>query len=850
MVGDWKASYFKANTDITGACVFLSLSEGRTLNPSVSLLRFALALSGSLSVALSPNLLLVFFGFKFTCCSFGQSMNNIMMRSQWILECTMGCQTTFETRRTELAMIEQLHVDAAYGIDSNDGNPIHNSDTNNYNNRGGNGVVDPSSITDEAVYESFIKSVDPSPDAEDPWMLRYLELGQVALVLGDTLFVHGAVNKAALQFVPGWSAPAPGGLLGWVAALNKWAASEVGQYKATSGVYNPSGVRAGEQLLAYFLPLPPAHPMAGKTCIYNDGFVKGGKYVDPQPAVSVACNAAGVTRLMVGHLPRGECPAVILNGLRTLLVVISDTSYSDMAASKERNPADNRGLAHALVSLTATTTQIAGVVSDGSSHSAVMQYPARRNSSSLSKTSTRTDLDGLAMELGLELTRESADACVGLELIDGSRVKTVLRSGKDAGKLIVAVDERRSGENRLFSTELHLKPTPSQGGTATATPGGGSIHSFDHPADPHFNARADELSAMLATAFDGIWGKDTPSRANGAGGPAVAATTIADGADGKLKKRASNKSASRQWSCIRAKHTNAEWREMLQSTVLDLQYDFGYASEEAAADAKAHREALAAALAPPDGTLAAAQHHVLENLKEKLRPLPIASEKFNRTLKRFLAARGYHVGRAESAVRAHIAWHAATFPIRSSEFAADPFFRKCGIFQFGRDLGGRPIIVLKGSSFCPKERGAALCERGVIYVIESLVAQFESIDTNNSSTFSIIFDLEGFTTSKHLDRELIKRIFTLLSNHYPQRLHQVFFSPCSWKFKLAGWPLLRSCMDSQSRAVAVLLKTKADLLKYVEPEQLEESLGGTSTFLPQPFDLNAEPLSIGVANPW
>ena len=778
---------------------------------------------------------------------------------QWMLECTMGCQTTFETRRRELALLEDLYIEA------------------NTSGNGGSSFVDPASVPDEAVYDSFVNSVDPDPNAVDPWMLRYLELGQVAAVLGDTLFVHGAVNKAALDYVPGWSAPAPGGLLGWVSTLNAWAVTEVEQFKATKGLYNPSGIRAAEQMLAYFLPLPPSHLMAGKSCIYNNGFVKNGKYVDPQPTVAAACNASGVTRILVGHLPRGQCPAVILNGHRTLMVVMSDTSYSDMDAPKERNPANNRGLAHALVTLTASTTQVKGVVSDGSAHSALMQYPANRKSVSKSSStpSSLSDLDGLAMELGLELTQDSADKFVGLELADGSRIKTVLRSGEDAGKVIVAADERKLGEVRCLTTGLDFRPRPSKGSTpahAGAQTPEGDLQTSSR--DPRFNARADELSAMLATAFDGIWG---PGGGGGSGGGSVAGTSggttgnatpttngniVVDASAGagtasafdvgtRRSNRKSNALASKQWSQIRGKHSDVVWREMLQSSSLDLHYDFNHASEDAAADLQAHIEAVAAAASPPDGTLAAARKHALENLKAKLHPLPIANnDKFTATLQRFLSTCGYHPDRAAAAVRAHVTWQEATFPIKSSEFAADPFFRRCGIFQFGRDLEGRSLVVLKGSAFCPKERGAALCERGVTYVIESIVGQFDSIDVGNSSTFSIIFDLEGFSTSKHLDRELIKRIFAVIRNHYPQRLHQIYFAPCSWKFKIAGWPLLRSCMDSQSRSKVMLLKSKSDVQKYVVPGQLEESFGGTSTFVPQPFDLSTALSPVGVAAPW
>jgi hypothetical protein len=92
----------------------------------------------------------------------------------------MGCQTTFETRRTELAQLQEVAMGGYHGQ-----LPAIGQSEN--------------PVTDAEVADSFIGSVDPG--GEDPWMLRYLELGQVALVLGDILFVHGAVSTDAIGCV-------------------------------------------------------------------------------------------------------------------------------------------------------------------------------------------------------------------------------------------------------------------------------------------------------------------------------------------------------------------------------------------------------------------------------------------------------------------------------------------------------------------------------------------------------------------------------------------------------------------------------------------------------------------------
>ncbi|CAK9076331.1 unnamed protein product [Durusdinium trenchii] len=54
--------------------------------------------------------------------------------------------------------------------------------------------------TDEAVVDSYRDSVDPShPDC---WMLDFLRVGQLAVILGDALFIHGGLYDDCLGRVP------------------------------------------------------------------------------------------------------------------------------------------------------------------------------------------------------------------------------------------------------------------------------------------------------------------------------------------------------------------------------------------------------------------------------------------------------------------------------------------------------------------------------------------------------------------------------------------------------------------------------------------------------------------------
>ena len=116
----------------------------------------------------------------------------------------------------------------------------------------------------------------------------------------------------------------------------------------------------------YGLPIPPGHRFYAKAVMYNPGFVKGSAYVEPELTTQHWLIDAGASRVCVGHMPRGQCPAVIRTEDDALLVTLADTSYSDVKADRSIGIADMRGQARAMVCPTARTTEVRGVLADGS----------------------------------------------------------------------------------------------------------------------------------------------------------------------------------------------------------------------------------------------------------------------------------------------------------------------------------------------------------------------------------------------------------------------------------------------------------------------------------------------------
>jgi hypothetical protein len=54
-----------------------------------------------------------------------------------------------------------------------------------------------------------------------------------------------------------------------------------------------------------------------------------------------------------------------------------------------------------------------------------------------------------------------------------------------------------------------------------------------------------------------------------------------------------------------------------------------------------------------------------------------------------------------------------------------------------------------------------MCERGITYMVESIVEQLEGLEPGGDGQFSIIYDLTGFTVSAHSDKNLMRRVCTV-----------------------------------------------------------------------------------------
>ncbi|NJN82646.1 MAG: hypothetical protein HC802_10495 [Caldilineaceae bacterium] len=174
-----------------------------------------------------------------------EALNTRVNRLKYLLEHTLGCPKTFEFRRQELAMLRDIA---------------------------------PNSVSDNEIVDSFLQEVKN----QDGSLRQYLECANVAVVIGNTLFCHGAVDHNTMKFVPQHdtkfeippSKRPPAAMIDsvheWVDALNQYLKRGLDNYRRRPTFNEDRSSRGGESLMA--LQNRPA--MWGRSIIsncYGDG---------------------------------------------------------------------------------------------------------------------------------------------------------------------------------------------------------------------------------------------------------------------------------------------------------------------------------------------------------------------------------------------------------------------------------------------------------------------------------------------------------------------------------------------------------------------------------------------------
>jgi len=140
--------------------------------------------------------------------------------------------------------------------------------------------------------------------------------------MGETLFVHGNVTAENLGVVPGRPGRI-GDVDGWIAALDAFYAASIDAF--VTGRTAPDGSGLWQPLLAYQAPVPGTRQNQGSV-IYARAADELGEPLLPPEHVVAALRAASIRRVVVGHTPSGDCPALVRDPSGFELV-LADNSY-------------------------------------------------------------------------------------------------------------------------------------------------------------------------------------------------------------------------------------------------------------------------------------------------------------------------------------------------------------------------------------------------------------------------------------------------------------------------------------------------------------------------------------------
>ena len=176
-------------------------------------------------------------------------------------------------------------------------------------------VGEPSSPDDAA--QSFLEDLEPRGELSE-----LLALSQLAHREGTTLFVHGGVTPENLGAVP-LHRERTLDVDRWVERLNSFYAESLHGFVTRR--MSPGGAPSWATLIDYQAPLDGTRLNQASVVYARTASARGEPRL-PDPSVVADLLRAGVERVVVGHTPVGDCPAV-LRDPRGFELVMADNSY-------------------------------------------------------------------------------------------------------------------------------------------------------------------------------------------------------------------------------------------------------------------------------------------------------------------------------------------------------------------------------------------------------------------------------------------------------------------------------------------------------------------------------------------
>jgi hypothetical protein len=170
---------------------------------------------------------------------------------------------------------------------------------------------------DEDVVDSYLEDLSPGGP-----LRAYLAAAVLAHREDETLFLHGGVTAENLGVVPGRPQRAER-VDAWVSALNEFYTESMDAFVFERCAAD--GTPLWSELIRYQAPLRGTHANQTSVVYARPADQHGNPSLPPEPVIA-ALRASEIRRVVLGHTPSGDCPALLRDGAGFELV-LADNSY-------------------------------------------------------------------------------------------------------------------------------------------------------------------------------------------------------------------------------------------------------------------------------------------------------------------------------------------------------------------------------------------------------------------------------------------------------------------------------------------------------------------------------------------
>jgi len=206
------------------------------------------------------------------------------------------------------------------------------------------------------------------------------------------------------------------------------------------------------------------------------------------------------------------------------------------------------------------------------------------------------------------------------------------------------------------------------------------------------------------------------------------------------------------------------------------------------------------------------------------------------SLLRYLRARDGNLGKAKSMVIDSIKWRRDYKPDQITLDDVAGAAQTGKIYQLGRGREGHAIVVFRVGIDAASDPDTKV--RHLVYVLEDTIRGMAGSPVQE---WIWVIDFKKSPQKKFSfsDIGVAKKMVTILTSHYPERLYKMMIFNSSFAFKSLWW-MVKGFLTRKTIDKVIWMEgsdeVKADLIRqYIAPDQLEKDFGGE---MEKGFDFN------------